>query len=106
MLDPRDFSVIETLRDGRKIEVRAQRQQDRNDLEAAILRLSDESLYRRFFIAKRRFSEQEAEHFLNIDFVNHVALVAAAQRPGDEYGARRLSRPRHSDMHVTIHEVY
>jgi RimJ/RimL family protein N-acetyltransferase len=78
MLDPRDFSVIETLRDGRKIEVRAQRQQDRNDLEAAILRLSDESLYRRFFIAKRRFSEQEAEHFLNIDFVNHVALVAAA----------------------------
>ena len=78
MPSPTDFSVIETLRNGGEIEIRAQRPQDRKDLEAAILRLSDESLYRRFFIAKRDFSEQEAEYFLNIDFVNHVALVAVA----------------------------
>jgi RimJ/RimL family protein N-acetyltransferase len=76
MLDPAKFSVIDTLRNGREIEIRAQRPQDRKDLEAAIVRMSDESLYRRFFVAKRRFSEPEAEHFLNIDFVNHVALVA------------------------------
>ena len=79
MPDPADFSVIETLRNGREIEIRAQRPQDRKDLEAAIVRMSDESLYRRFFVAKRRFSEKEAEHFLNIDFVNHVALVVVAR---------------------------
>jgi RimJ/RimL family protein N-acetyltransferase len=78
MLDPADFSVIETVRNGREIEIRAQRPQDRKDLEAAIVRMSDESLYRRFFVAKRHFSEKEAEHFLNIDFVNHVALVVVA----------------------------
>jgi GNAT superfamily N-acetyltransferase len=38
--------------------------------------MSDESLYRRFFGPKHHFSEKEAEYFLNIDFVNRVALVA------------------------------
>jgi RimJ/RimL family protein N-acetyltransferase len=80
MLDPAKFSIIETLRNGREIELRAQRPQDRKDLEAATATMSDESLYRRFFVAKRHFSEREAEHFLNIDFVNHVALVAVAHQ--------------------------
>ena len=44
--------------------------------------MSDESRYRRFFGAKRHFSEKEAEHFLDIDFVNHVALVAVADEEG------------------------
>ena len=44
--------------------------------------MSDESLYRRFFGARRHFSEQEAEHFLDINFVNHVALVAVADENG------------------------
>jgi RimJ/RimL family protein N-acetyltransferase len=82
-LDAADFSVIQTLRDGRQIEIRGQRPQDRTHLEAAIARMSDESLYRRFFVAKHQFSEKEAEYFLNIDFVNHVALVAVA-RENDE----------------------
>ena len=82
MLGPENFSVVETLRDGREIEIRAQHPQDREDLEAAIVRMSDESLYRRFFAARRHFSEKEAEYFLNIDFVNHVALVAVAHENG------------------------
>jgi RimJ/RimL family protein N-acetyltransferase len=78
-LAPARFSVIETLRNGAEIEIRAQRPQDRGDLEAAIANMSDESLYRRFFVAKRHFSEREAQYFLNIDFVNHVALIAVAR---------------------------
>ena len=78
MLDPANFSVNETLRNGTRIEIRTQRPQDRKDLEAALVRMSDESLYRRFFGAKRHFSEEETEYFLNIDFVTHVALVAVA----------------------------
>jgi ribosomal protein S18 acetylase RimI-like enzyme len=44
--------------------------------------MSNESLYRRFFVAKHQVSEKEAEYFLNIDFVNHVALVAIADEDG------------------------
>lgn len=80
--DPTNFSVIESLREGREIEIRAQRPQDRDDLEAAIVRMSDESLYRRFFGARRHFSDAEARYFLNIDFVSHAALVAVAHENG------------------------
>ena len=49
---------------------------------AAVGRTSAQSLYRRFFGAKRHFSESEKTFFLNVDFVNHVALVAVAEDDG------------------------
>jgi RimJ/RimL family protein N-acetyltransferase len=82
MLDPANISVSETLRNGQRVEIRSQRALDRKDLEAALARMSDESLYRRFFGARRHFSEKEAEYFLDIDFVNHVAMVAVADENG------------------------
>ena len=84
MLEPADYSTTETLRDGRKVEIRAQRPQDRPGLEAAIARMSDETLHRRFFVVKHHFSEEEAAYFLNIDFVNHVALVVVADKNGEQ----------------------
>jgi hypothetical protein len=70
------------LRDGRTVEIRAQRSHDREGLQAAIARSSSGSLYRRFFAVRREFSEKEADYFLDIDFVNHVALVAVANDAG------------------------
>ena len=49
---------------------------------AAIERTHAESRRRRFFVAKRGFSEQEKTFFLNIDFVGHVALVAEIEDNG------------------------
>jgi GNAT superfamily N-acetyltransferase len=43
---------------------------------AAVERIGAQSLYRRFMGAKRGFSDKERAFFLNVDFVNHVALVA------------------------------
>jgi RimJ/RimL family protein N-acetyltransferase len=86
MVDQLNFSVIETLRNGTKVEIRAQRPQDRGGLEAALARMSDESLYRRFFVSKHQVSENEAAYFLNINFVKHVALVVIA----DENGMRAI----------------
>jgi len=71
-----DYSAVEHLRDGRPIEVRALRPDDRAEMLAAIGRTSTQSLRRRFFAPKKGFSEQELAFFLNIDFENHVALVA------------------------------
>ena len=48
-------------------------------LIAAVGRSSAQSLYRRFFGLKRHFSDQEIAYFLNVDFVNHVALVAVIE---------------------------
>jgi RimJ/RimL family protein N-acetyltransferase len=82
MPDLANYSKIETLRDGRRVEIRALRPQDRDDLVAAVHRIGTESLYRRFFAVKREFSEKETSFFVNVDFVNHVALVAVAEEDG------------------------
>lgn len=49
---------------------------------AAVDRIGTQSLYRRFMGAKRGFSDKERAFFLNVDFVNHVALVAV-MKEGD-----------------------
>jgi RimJ/RimL family protein N-acetyltransferase len=71
-----DYSAPELLRDGRRIEIRALKPDDRDDLLAAVARTSAESLYRRFFGPKRSFSAKEVDFFTNVDFSSHVALVA------------------------------
>jgi len=70
------YSAFETLRDGCHVEIRALRSSDQADLIAAVGRTSAPSLQRRFFGLKRTFTDQEVAFFVNVDFVNHVALVA------------------------------
>lgn len=82
MLDAIAYSAVETLRNGRCIEIRAFRPTDKEALEAAVGRTSTLSLYRRFFTIKRDFTKREREFFLNVDFVNHVALVAVTDETG------------------------
>src|SRR5262245_45130034 len=77
-----NYSACETLRDGRRVEIRALRPDDRAGLIAAVARSSAQSLYRRFFAVKRDFAEPEIAFFLNVDFVDHVALVAVVDESG------------------------
>ncbi len=76
------YSAVELLRDGRRLEIRALKPDDRAGLAAAVGRASSQSLYRRFFGVKRQFSEQEIAFFVNVDFVSHVALVAVVEEDG------------------------
>ena len=78
----KEYSAIEALRDGCRVEIRALRPDDRADLIAAVGRTSDRSLYRRFFGLKRSFTDQEAAFFVNVDFVNQVALIALIDEDG------------------------
>ncbi|WP_262299905.1 GNAT family N-acetyltransferase [Microvirga sesbaniae] len=78
----KDYSATETLRDGRTVEIRALRPEDRAGLLAAVGRSSDKSLYRRFFGFKRGFTDQEVDFYINVDFVDHVALVALLEEDG------------------------
>jgi RimJ/RimL family protein N-acetyltransferase len=80
--DTANYSSIEPLRDGRRMEIRALRPDDRDELLAAVKRIAAPSLYRRFFGIKRNFTETEIAFFLNIDFIDHVALVAVVDEGG------------------------
>jgi RimJ/RimL family protein N-acetyltransferase len=82
MAEAATYSAIERLRSGQQVEIRALRPADQDGLIAAVKRSSPQSLYRRFFGAKRDFSEQEIAFFMNIDFVGHVALVAVVEESG------------------------
>ena len=81
-MTPANYSAHEYLRDGRPVEIRALRPDDEPDMLAAIDRTGAESLQRRFFVTKRGFSEKEKAFFMNIDFVDHVALVAVIDEGG------------------------
>jgi RimJ/RimL family protein N-acetyltransferase len=82
MLEISKYSAFEMLRSGHPVEIRALRPDDLADLVAAIGRTSAQSLYRRFFGAKKNFSRKEVEFYLNIDFSDHVALVVVADEGG------------------------
>lgn len=78
------YAATERLRNGAALQVRALVPSDRAEMLAAVGRLSSEALYRRFFAPKRSFSEREIEFFLNVDFINHVALVAVLTEGGQQ----------------------
>ena len=82
MSEVSQYSEVGALRDGRPVEIRALRPEDRDDLIAAVRRIGTDSLYRRFFAVKREFSEKETSFFVNVDFVNHVALIAVVEEDG------------------------
>jgi RimJ/RimL family protein N-acetyltransferase len=79
------FSAFELLPNRQRVEIRALRPTDREDMLAAVRRASTRSLYRRFFTVRRHFSEAETAFFLNLDFVSHVALVAIAEDGGKPF---------------------
>lgn len=85
MSDPayKSYSAVESLRDGRSIEIRALQPDDETQMLAALSRASQQSLYRRFFGVKKGFSKREKAFFLNVNFIDHVALVATTKQSDD-----------------------
>jgi GNAT superfamily N-acetyltransferase len=103
------YSVLETLRDGRKIEIRATKPEDRDEMMKAVGRTSDNSLYRRFFSPKRGFSEKEVNYFMDIDFVKQVALVVVleeADRPIIAGGRYIVFTPGIGELLFVVEDAY
>ena len=104
------YSAVETLRDGRPMEIRALRPDDQTEFLAAFDRTSAKSRYRRFFGAKRYFSDKEIAFFVNVDFVNHVALVAVVEesgRPTIVGGGRYVVvQPRQAELAFAVVDQY
>lgn len=77
---------------------------------AAVDRTNAESLRRRFFVTKRGFSETEKAFFLNVDFVNHVALVATIDESGRQTiiggGRYILTEPGKGEVAFVVVDAY
>ena len=110
MSDAARYSAVEMLRTGQRIEIRALRPDDRDALIAAVGLAGAQSLYRRFHGAKRSFSDQEIAIFVNVDFVDHVALVAATDESGRSVivgGARYIVvQPGKAEVAFTVVDRY
>jgi len=105
-----ELFAIETARDGRAVEIRALRPDDRAGLTEAVARTSSESLFRRFFAVKKDFTEAEVAYFLNVDFVAHVALVAVMAEDGREVivggGRYVVGRPGEAELAFALVDSY
>jgi RimJ/RimL family protein N-acetyltransferase len=110
MVELAKYSAVETLRNGRQIEIRALRPEDRDDFVAAAHHISVQSLRRRFFTAKREFSENEISFFVNVDFDKHVALVGVLSKDGRStiVGSARyvVVTPRSAEVAFAIIDQY
>ncbi|HXQ21792.1 MAG TPA: GNAT family N-acetyltransferase [Candidatus Acidoferrales bacterium] len=81
--DFRQYTADGLLRDGSSIHIRAIRPDDKARLVDHFSRLSAQSVYFRFFRSKKRLTDDELQHFTEVDFVRNVGLVATL-RHGDE----------------------
>src|SRR5215469_16237984 len=110
MVKAADYSAVEHLRDGGTIQIRALRANDQEGMLAAIARTSVQSLQRRFFVPKRGFSEKEVSFFMNIDFINHVALVGEIDEGGRRVivagGRYIIVQPGQAELAFVVVDAY
>ncbi len=108
-MEPSRYSQFETLRDGTRLEIRAQQPADQAAMLEVFGRMSAQSRYTRFFAPKPGLSEKEIAHFMNVDFVNHVALVALAEDAGRRriVGAGRyiVSQPGTAELAFAVDDA-
>lgn len=84
-VDARSYRVVENLKDGTAVTVRAIRPDDKQRLDKAFRKLDPQSVYTRFFGQKDELTELELKAATEVDFENTVALVVTiSEGEGDE----------------------
>jgi RimJ/RimL family protein N-acetyltransferase len=75
MIDSRNYTAAERLRDGTSVTVRTIRPEDSKGILDAFGGLDRESIYTRFFTFKKKLTDVELRQLTDIDFEHVVALV-------------------------------
>jgi len=75
MLDAKNFTARETLKNGLEVTVRAIKPSDKDNFQAAFKELDERSIYLRFFTENKTFTEKEILQAVDVDFERIVALV-------------------------------
>lgn len=79
------FHQTAVLRNGTPIVIRAIRPDDISKVIAGFRHLNPESVYSRFFSAKKELSQRELDDLRTTNFVDAVVLVAAIQSQDEEH---------------------
>jgi len=107
-VDPKSYSAIETLPGGECLRLRAIRPNDRETLRAEFLKLSKASVRDRFFSIKLDLTPNELSYFTEVDFDQHVALVAELKTDAGYQPAavgrlvRKSGEPDHAEIAITV----
>ncbi len=84
MVDARNYSVQETLKNGLRVTIRAIRPDDRDAVIATLKGLDEKTIYLRFFELRRKVSDRELTEATDVDFVRTVALVICLRNGSGE----------------------
>ncbi len=111
---PVEFARRETLRNGTPVLIRAIRRDDRERIIAAFRKLEAETIYTRFFTAKKELTETDLGRIDANDFVRAAILVATLPDGDDEIiiggGAYTVNSPPgaplSAEVSFTIEEDY
>jgi RimJ/RimL family protein N-acetyltransferase len=114
MMDIRNYQVVETLRSGQPITIRAIRPEDGTLIFEGFSELDQHSLYLRFFQFKRTITDQEIKYLTEVDFVDHVALVAVADPidkakvigGGRYFAYQHRAKIRSAEIAFMVHDLY
>jgi hypothetical protein len=75
MIDVRNYSVEETLKNGTSVRIRCVRADDKKRISEAFRNLETESIYKRFFQYKKALTDEELKAATEVDFENEIALM-------------------------------
>lgn len=102
-----------TLRDGTALTIRPIRPDDAPRLQHGFTHLSPSTIYLRFLQVASQLSDEQAQRFSNLDYQNHMALVAAIQEDGEEHlvGVARyvmagLKDPEAAEVAVVVRDDF
>lgn len=102
------YRAQDSLPDGRIVQFRAIRPDDREKLHDEFHKLSTTSVRERFFNVKQDLTPKELTYFTEVDFSMHVALVAELECGSQLHpvGVGRFVRnqenPDHSEFAITV----
>ena len=104
LMDPRNYSKSETLKDGTAVTVRSIRAKDSNSVLEAFKGMDKESVHRRFFSPKKELSPAELKQLTDVDFSKVIALVVTIQSPKGELlvGGGRYALEERRSTHAEI----
>ncbi|MGD9971689.1 MAG: GNAT family N-acetyltransferase [Desulfatirhabdiaceae bacterium] len=114
-MDIQNFRLTDKLKDGTMVTIRSIRPDDKKRLDDAFKNLESESIYTRFFGAKRKLTDEELKTATEVDFENTVALVVTILTDAGEetiIGAGRYIRCdtadglRSAEIAFTVEEDY
>lgn len=106
--DLASYQATETLPDGQVLRLRAIRPEDRATLHNEFLKLSKASVRDRFFSIKLDLTPAELKYFTEVDFDQHVALVAELVSGDGPHPAavgrlvRKSGQPDHAELAITV----